>query len=181
MDAAACLASANMESVSTKVSEGAFYRNLEPGLVKQRYPGDKTFHRIRTDKWRIRDAEGQSGLSVNLAACVRTPECSIRIHSHAERFAHVVEIDLEALAEALEMTLLAIHEPLGLPNANPCHFNIVPTDKSIDDFIESLKEFLEYTFPPAKPKNAEERAEAQRAQTRYDSVLILKRDVVTFS
>lgn len=178
MDAATCLRQANDHRPSLVLEDGLFLRNLEPDYLKLRW-GDKQYgYRVRTDWWQLEDAEGQSGLSVNFSECIHSEECSIRLHRQAARFRHVIRIQLVALAEAMGMELRAAHDPLWEPHPNPCHYNIVPLDAPIEDFVEGVHELLNDTFPAQKPKNDAEREQARLAQERYEALLIGVRDVV---
>lgn len=164
-----------------KVAEGMFFRNMEPNIVTKRYAQDgdpATYgYRLRQEKWRWRDTDGD-GLSVNSKDCVGCVECSICISPNPSRFAHVVELDLRALADELEIELVAIYDPVEPPNANPCHYNIFPTSVAYDEFLVKLKSFVTRLFPKQFPGNDPKlRAQALAAKDQADRVFLLFRNV----
>jgi len=112
---------------------------------------------------------------VTEAVCARNPSCAIYFHPRPEQFEHVVKINLQALAEAIGVTLAAVFDPLTESPENPCHFVIVPTDVSIDDLLVSLGEFMADDFPPGpkQPRRDAGITAAERAREQYDSVFAI--------
>lgn len=169
--------------------DGKYLRCLDRHAATRRYADDAdgTFgYRLRPEKWgwRYKDIEG--GLSVSLSECARAPGCAIAFHPNPELFCHVVELDLPALAAELEIELTAVYDPVPAPGdpptrANPCHFNILPVDVSIDDLIAKLKILMADVFPPGpkSPKQEPERTQALAARARFEAVFRLFRDAAT--
>ncbi len=151
MDYTACLAKAAPPQYGrgTEVAHGRFVRNIEGGKKKEerpRYPGDteppEHGYRLRPDKWRW-----ENGLSVNQLECLGEIGCSLQFHPEPSRYSHVATLDLQALVECVGHNLIAIYDPIDGTPSNPCHFNIVPPDVSLQDFYVALRAFVE-EFPP---------------------------------
>lgn len=169
--------------------DGKYLRCLEKDGPTRRYADDASNvfgYRLRPEKWGWRYKDIEDGLSVSSSECAKTPGCSIAFHPNPERFTHVVELDLPALAAELGVALTAVYDPIEPSDdppakANPCHFNIMPVDVSIDDLIAKLKIFMGDVFPPGpkSPKKPEGVKAATAARDRFEVVFRLIRDVTT--
>src|SRR5437870_13444070 len=106
------------------VRSGRFFRNLKRQEIAKCYAEDDNDNpqygfRVKHQHWANDQTRG--GLSVNLASCIHTAACSLLIHPAAPNFQHVVEIDLEALTQRLQVSLVAQYKP---EPDNRCHFEI---------------------------------------------------------
>lgn len=174
-DRATCISDAVRPSLESgaEVGRGGFLRSLKRKEVRQRYgtesPPLRWGYKVIPDKWRW-----VGGLSVSIASCT-CAECSILMHPKAEMFRHVVAIDLSQLCREIDMRLVAVYDPTL---DNPCHFNIMPVDESIDDLCVRLKNFLALTFPQHLPNSAALEIKADEAVKRYSQVFQVSRDVL---
>jgi hypothetical protein len=161
--------------------EGSFYRCLKSGEVVRRYAKDSAAEfgfRVRPDKWRWQEDENDQGLSVSCSVCSASVNCAIHLHPKPSLFVHVVEIDVAALSDAIEIPLVAQFDPVEESPQNPCHFLLLPTDRLVEDVRMALSEFMAEDFPSGqKPNDAESAAQAREAQVRYERVFRIHRDV----
>jgi hypothetical protein len=169
--------------------EGRYFRCLQAGDVTQLFrhdtDGAEYGHRVRPDKWRWKDSDQEQGLSVTEAECARTAACAVYLHSSPEDFEHVVRIDLQALSEALGLSLVAVFDPVEDEPANPCHFVIMPTEVQVEDLLIQLPYFMADQFPPVrpgaqppkKPRKPEDISKIREARARYDLVFQIVRNV----
>lgn len=154
---------------------GVFFRNQEQARARF---GDESFgHTLdpQAYKWRWVE-EDVLGLSVNLVECVCSAECSVRLHPDSTRYHYVVQIVLEDLSAALEIGLVAKYSPIPASTArvaNPCHFDILPVDDSLDDVVQNIKYALKklYVGLDKKPGNDAARRAAQSQAQRIEALL----------
>lgn len=137
-------------------------RSLEPDGITNRFSNDGTppqyGHRLRSPhRWRWEAVESQGGLSVNLVDCLASARCASFLHGTPARFEHVTIIDLAELAAALKLKLVAQYNPITDTPSNPCHFDIIPTDVSVEDLRVQLRLWVESVYkssckiPTTKP------------------------------
>jgi len=185
MDRSICLESLRAPTYSRGHSlfDGIFFKNMEADRVSKKYANDGDpavyGYRVRPDKWRWRDKNGD-GLSVNLEVCACCAACSIHIAPEPSRFMHVLRLDLGALVAELNIQLYASYDPIEPPDPhpNPCHFNILPLDVSIEDLLVNLRDFLTNIFPKEFPgRDAEKQRQALQAKERYERVFLVIRNV----
>ena len=173
--------------VSTALTKGAqrldglYYRCLRATDVRRLYRDDdgEFGFRVRPEKWRWTEGEGDDGLSVSDAVCARTPKCAVYFHPTPDEFDHVVCINLRALSEAIGIALVAVFDPIEAAPENPCHFVLLPVDVAIETLLVSVGEFMADDFPsgPKKPRRPETLEQARQARERYDTVFTLIRNV----
>lgn len=157
-------------------SDGQYLRCLEDKAIALRFSNDHQAehgYRLRSPsdwKWAPGDLTG--GLSVSLCGCVSSVRCSPFLHPDPDRFEHVTRIDLSALALALDMKLVAMYTP---DSTNPCHFEIIPLEDSLQDLRVRLRGWVEKKYPPnvkvpSQPKQLEVAASNRQA---YETVFLI--------
>ena len=125
-------------------------------------PDDDPPHgrRVKKAHWKGAGKRVPPELSVNCAECVRCPTCSIALNTSAERYYHVLELDLAAIAYRLRETTppatgREAHDPVARYSPltrdvdgfdNPCHFDLVSENTSNVGFILALYDVLEELF-----------------------------------
>lgn len=163
------------------VSVGMYIRNLEPDKLSNRFEKDgkppRFGYRVRPNKWRWDWKTEKDGLSVNSKECAGALRCSILFHATPERFQHVVIIDIAALSQALGIPVVAVYDPN--PEQNPCHFNLRPVGKTIQELITRLTEWNERVCAHVKklPADAELVVSAERDRDAYERVFKVVVDV----
>lgn len=165
------------------VHSGVFFRNLKSRDVASVYTKDEAFGKRlkRAEKFQWTNGHHLE-LSVNLAECVKTPCCSIRVHPNAEQYDHVWELDLDAfnaMHQEPSDRYVALYDP---EPPNTCHFVITSTDGTLSqNQILGFLDTLAKAFPPTdkeandKGKSPPEgqRAEAQSAMENYRRIVKL--------
>lgn len=167
------------------LEDGLFARNLKDNEVKKRYARDgdppALGHRLRPDKWRWQPREGDTtdGLSVNSFACVKTARCSVLLHPKPDMFPHVAVIDLAALSQAINLPIEAVYDPDPDGFENPCHFNLVPLGRTVDDLIILMKRWNESACKSGDklPHTQQDRERAQAEKDAYERVFQVHFDV----
>ena len=149
----------NQEDARPRFGEEGFGNNLDPAPYKWRWQEDDSL-----------------GLSVNLESCVCCAECSALLHRTPERYRFVVRIALEELSSAIGIKLVAKYSPIPPPGDNPdnpCHFDIMPLDTSVEDAVQQIRRALKmlYSALTTKPKSEAARLAAQAAVTRIERLL----------
>lgn len=182
-----CLACADRPSCAkgTRLAEGLFARNLGGDEVKKRYAKDgeppSLGRRLRPDKWRWepQDTDTVDGLSVNSFACARTAPCSVLLHPDPDRFKHIAVVDLAALTQAVQLKIEAVYDPDPEGSENPCHFNLVPLGRSVEDLVMALKKWNDAVCNPKEklPRTPEETARAEAEREAYERVFQVHTDV----
>lgn len=172
------------EARGAERSSGGFLRCLKGREVTKRYGDDRDVDpefgwRLRPEKWRWKDSDGEEGLSCNLEGCFPCATCSISVHPAASQYRHVVTVDIEALSSELGMSVIAQYDPVSEEGQeNPCHFNLLPEDEDIDDFLEALTRILERVWPKKFPRDQQNRSTAFEAKRRFELVFQLSRDAL---
>ncbi|MGD0899909.1 MAG: hypothetical protein ABR915_18910 [Thermoguttaceae bacterium] len=154
------------------VESGEFLRNLKKEHVVKRYAGDDDENpaygfKLSKKHWKYADVQ-QGALSVNLRSCIRTERCSIALHPGGEDYFHVAIIDLGAInGSAVFPPLVAQYRPIEeIPNR--CHFEIIPRDGTVLQWME-VAVWLDAPFPPAAklPATAKEKRTAAAEYAKY--------------
>lgn len=159
----------------TTLAEGRFLRNLKPSELQRRFPKDGQDPPEYGWKVKLQSWGWQGGLSVNYSECIPSTCCSLLLHPNSHEYSHVAVLDISRLAEALDCELLAMFKPCTLDADgydNPCHFELVPNDISLQDLRIKVKAFFRDTFPDNRLPNSEEEKNMARAcQQRFQSVV----------
>lgn len=137
---------------------GAFYRNQNKAGHRFGDPNCGPSFAPKPEDWGWADAEGQAGLSVNIASCPPEPHCSTCLHPNSAQFKFVIRIDLHELSKATRIPLIAKYTPIPPPeeeHENPCHFDILPVADNLDDALQSVRHALRklHDEPSKKPKS----------------------------
>lgn len=185
IDRKSCLAGAIKPDLrpGQSVVKGQFVRNLKHNEALKRFERDgdppEFGYRVRAHDWRWTTGDEVDGLSVNLRPCARTLLCALLLHPDADMFEHVVVIDLEALAQELKLVVWAIYDPDPDGSDNPCHFNLVPADVSVEQLIITIKSWSKDIFEPSKkpPKRPIDVDVARANLAQYERVFKIYRDV----
>lgn len=172
-----------------RLSSGMFVRSLKANEVTKRFERDvdpaEFGYRLRPHEWRWEPEEDDEcdGLSVNLEACTASLRCALLLHPMPQDFVHAAIIDIAELATALEIGIAAIYDPDPDGFANPCHFNLLPTDSRVQDLIIALKRWQEKLFKPNRktPRDADAIEKARREHGAYARVFRVSLDVVASS
>lgn len=180
-----CIRGAKRPKISPydHVKAGRFIRNLEPDRVANRFPKDgkppKFGYRLRPNKWRWDDRSETDGLSVNCEECTGNSRCSVLFHPTPDRFQHVVIIDLEGLAKALGFEIVAIYDPDPGGTENPCHFNLRPIGKTIEDLRIAINSWNDTVCSPMKllPASDDLVVKAVLQREEYERVFKVELDV----
>jgi len=91
-------------------------------------------------------------------------------------FQHVVVIDLGELSRALNMPIVAKYDPDPDGTQNPCHYLMLPTDKSVDDLAVAIRLWSDRIFK-ANRKIPQDVAKAAREKAEYERVFTIEPDV----
>ena len=159
---------------------GLFYRCAGSKEIKARYQNSNNpvwGDRIRLDKiiW-PHSTDDLDGLSVTSAKCATCPECAVELLGDAHR-RHVIAIHLGPLRDVVG-DVVAVHDPVDTPRANPCHYLLVPLSADIADVRTALQEFMHKDFPEYFPTKPDEIADHEAARERYEAVFEIHRDVL---
>lgn len=186
-DKRACIDNAEPPTLGkgARINGGQFARNLKDNEVKKRYARDgdppALGHRLRPDKWRWQPREGDTtdGLSVNSFACIKTAKCSVLLHPEPDMFQHVAVIDLAALSQAINLPIEAVYDPDPDGFENPCHFNLVPLGKTVEDLLVAIKRWNESACKSGDklPHASQDLTRAQVERDAYERVFQVHLDV----
>jgi hypothetical protein len=175
MVAAPCTAPPALNAGDT-VFSGRYFHNLEKVKAPKRYPKDsdptpRFGRRLKVGKLRWEP----DGLSANSTRCTCN-RCTVFLHADADRFAHVLEIDLECWSRETDIQLVAVYDP----TTNVCHFLIQALDIAQEDLemsmehaLNALEARLSAKFPQQLPKEAGMIAVVDLARAALDRVFTI--------
>jgi hypothetical protein len=168
-----------------RVVSGKFVRSLCDNEVSKRYERDgeppEFDYRVKPYDWgwEPKDAYTDDGLSVNLQNCANSLRCAILFHPTPDRFCHAVIIDVAALCEVIDMQVIAVYDPDPDDFENPCHFYLMPLEKTVADLEMAIKAWYKDVLsqlrkPPRQPHEIER---ARLEQQKYARVFEIHRNV----
>jgi hypothetical protein len=133
------------------LEDGEFFRNLKREHVRKRFTADldenpRFGFRIHKSHWKYAEQQSAS-LSVNLRSCMHRECCSIALQPGGEHYYHVAILNLGAINDSrlIPSKLVAQYAPIG--ETNRCHFEIVPLDGTVLQWM-ALGVSLDSPFPP---------------------------------
>ncbi|WP_437325541.1 hypothetical protein [Sorangium sp. So ce381] len=177
-----CIDRANKPELNrgAQLDGGKFVRILKNDEAPKRFEMDdeppEFGYRVKPHEWRWEAVELDDGLSVNLESCVNTLRCAVLLHPKSEQFRHAVVIDLAALVDEIGIQIKAVYDPDPDGTQNPCHFNLVPVGKSVQDLKMAIKLWHGRVFAPNR-KRPRDTEKAQRERMQYARVFEIHRDV----
>lgn len=152
-DARDCLAQARRPSIAygAVLAEGMYIRGVNDSEVprwdlKGRDERRLAFRRLQ---WTDEGDSSELGLSVCSSECVCCQRCSLVLSGGVERNRHAASLDLRLVSKRVG-ELVAVFSPTEVPRNNPCHFNILPRDISIEDMREKIDMIFLDAFRKAK-------------------------------